>query len=328
MRKPIRTLTAILAVALSGCSVNPARIRMPDTSTGNFSATIQFANALNLPTGAKVTFEGVDVGTVRGIGLGDGVANVTVSLKSDAQVPDNANAAIVQETVLGDPYIRLTRAANASGTIPPLANGGLITADHTLPATSVEDMLTTVSSFINGGSIQQVQGSLERIKETLPKSVEESRKAASILTSDLKGLAASSDQIDNSLANLGRLGEITRSHEQDIQTVLTEEGVTYWERIDKSADLILRIIPGMGDIVKNGYWLIPVMDSASNALEQFGASGVDPVQFGWQLDGFANQALLPFMADPRVDITGVTKPDGTTAETQYARKALGVGVGQ
>ncbi|OHU22463.1 hypothetical protein BKG76_18615 [Mycobacteroides franklinii] len=298
---------------------------MPDTSTDSFSATIQFANALNLPTGAKVTFEGVDVGTVRDIGLGNGVANVRVRLKSDAQVPDNANAAIIQETVLGDPYIRLTRARETSDTAPPLADGGLITADHTLPATSVEDMLTTVSSFIGGGSIQQVQGSLERIKETLPKSVEESRRAASILTSNLKGVAANSDQIDRSLDSLSQVGEIARNHEEDIQTVLTEEGVTYWERIDKSADLIIRIIPGMGDIVKNGYWLIPVMDSASNALEQFGASGVDPVQFGWQVNGFTNQALLPFMADPRVDITGVTKPDGTTAETQYARKALGLG---
>ncbi|MCV7307088.1 MlaD family protein [Mycobacteroides immunogenum] len=312
-------------MALSSCSVNPARIRMPDTSTDNFSATVQFTNALNLPTGAKVTFEGVDVGTVRDIGLGTGVANVRISLKSDAQIPGNANAAIIQETVLGDPYIRLTRPSGTTDTPALLTNGAVITAEHTVPATSVEDMLTTVSSFIGGGSIQQVQGSMERIKENLPKSVEESRRAASILTSNLKGVAANGDQIDRSLDSLSKVGEITRNHEADIQTVLTEEGVTYWERIDKSADLIIRIIPGMGDIVKNGYWLIPVMDSASNALEQFGASGVDPVQFGWQLNGFTNQALLPFMADPRVDITGVTKPDGTTAETQYARKALGVG---
>lgn len=298
---------------------------MPDISMDDFAATIQFTNALNLPDGAKVTFEGVDVGTVRGIGLGNGVANVTVSLRPDAQVPGDANATIIQETVLGDPYIRLTRSPDAVTTVPPLAAGGVITAEHTLPATSVEDMLTTVSSFVGGGSIQQLQGSLEHIKETLPKSVEESRRTASLLTSNLKGVAANSDQIDRSLDSLGQLGEITRNHEEDIQTVLTEEGVTYWERIDKSADLIIRIIPGMGDIVKNGYWLIPVMDSTSNALEQFGASGVDPTQFGWQLDGFTNQTLLPFMADPRVDITGVTKSDGTTAETQYARKALGVG---
>lgn len=298
---------------------------MPDTSTDNFSATVQFTNALNLPTGAKVTFEGVDVGTVRDIGLGTGVANVRISLKSDAQIPGNANAAIIQETVLGDPYIRLTRPPGTTDTPAPLTNGAVITSEHTAAATSVEDMLTTVSSFVGGGSIQQVQGSMERIKENLPKSVEESRRAASILTSNLKGVAANGDQIDRSLDSLSKVGEITRNHEADIQTVLTEEGVTYWERIDKSADLIIRIIPGMGDIVKNGYWLIPVMDSASNALEQFGASGVDPVQFGWQLNGFTNQALLPFMADPRVDITGVTKPDGTTAETQYARKALGVG---
>ncbi|MFD6196474.1 MlaD family protein [Mycobacteriaceae bacterium NPDC060252] len=325
MRKPITALMVLAAVTLSGCSVNPARIRMPDISTNGFSATIQFANALNLPTGTKVTFEGVDVGSVRDIGLGSGVANVTVLLNSDAQVPDNANAAIIQETVLGDPYILLTRAPGVATTVPPLTEGGLITADHTLPATSVEDMLTTVSSFIGGGSIQQVQGSLERIKENLPRSVEESRKAATILTSNLKGVASNSDQIDRGLESLSQIGQITREHREDIQTLFTEEGVTYWERFDKSADLIIRIIPGMGDIVKNGYWLIPVMDSTSNALEQFGASGVDPVQFGWQLDGFTNQALLPFIADPRVNITGVTNPDGTTTETQYARKALGVG---
>lgn len=323
MRQSLCMVMATIAIALSSCSINPARIRVPDVSGDEFMVTVQFTSVLNLPNGAKVSFEGVTVGAVREIALGDRAADVQVSLNPDAQIPADANASIVQDTVLGDPYIKLSRAPGS--TAPFLTDGGLIPASHTSPATSIEDMLSTISVFLGGGSLQQLQDSIQRIKGVLPKTADETRNVASLLATDLRELSMNGTELDQSLASLSQVSSSLRNHVDDIRTTVTDEGATYWTRFGTSAGLILQFIPNVGEVVKNGYWLIPIMDSSSNALEQFGASGADPVQFGWQVNGFADQALLPFMADPRVDIVGVTKPDGTTAETQYARKALGVG---
>lgn len=325
---PMRRLAAaaLTLIAAAGCAVNPVNIRPPDiSSTGKYTVTIEFTSALNLPAGAKVAYEGDSVGSVDSVSLDRGAVAVRASVDSAAKIPANATAAIVQDTVLGDSYIRLTRPAGGQDTAS-LRDGDRIPVSRTRPPASIEDMMTTLSAFLGTGSLQQLQGALRRISVALPPSDGETRRVASVLARDIRNLAAHHAAAEEAVDNLGHIASTLHDRTDYLQDLVTDDSQTYWDNLMSTASYIGVLLPSVGSIFTQGYWLIPVMDSAATAMEQVGITGgPNPVGFGWQLDQFASTAMLPFLSTPRIDITNVTGPGGVdhTADAQQVLRNLG-----
>lgn len=317
MRRQLTAALLVLAATIAGCGLNPVRMQVPDVSgTKKLGIVIEFSNALNLPAGSRVAYEGVDVGVVRGVNLGNGVARVNVDVDSAAAIPGNSSAAIVQDTILGDSYIRLAKPTD-SAMAPALTAGAAIPVSRTLPPTSIEDMMSTLSSFLGTGSLQQIQGMLRRLNRAMPNDPASLHRDASTLAADLRNLAVNGDQIDRTLANVSDLATVLRNRKDYLDDYLSDRSQQVWALVPPTVAKVLALVGGAGSLIVQGYWLIPVFDSVATAMEQTGVPSVRD---------FTNQTLLPFALDPRVDITSVTSVDGTdrTADTQRLLRQLGV----
>lgn len=319
-------LLCLLAV-LTSCGINPVRIHPPPLGgEKQRTVAIEFTNALNLPAGAKVAFEGDTVGTVGDVRLSSGTVEVLTKLDSDVTIPGDVNAAIVQDTVLGDSYIRLSRPAASGPTAPPLDDGDRIPTSRTAPPASIEDMMTTLSSFLGTGSLQRVQNALQRLNSTMPQSGAETRRTAALLSTNLRSLATHSTEIANTLENLSQLATTLRDRTAYLQDIVSDNSQIYWANLLSAASYIGVLLPSVGSLFTQGYWLIPVLDSAANMFEQAGvAGGPDPVKLGWQIDDLASTTLLPFISSPKLEVTQVVGPDGSnrTADTERILRMLG-----
>ncbi|MBT2210367.1 MCE family protein [Actinomadura sp. NEAU-AAG7] len=158
-------LSAALAgvAALSGCSFGGVdSIPLPggpDLGSNPRTVKIEFANVLDLVPQSVVKVNDVSVGKVEKIDLAGGDAGwhavVTVKLRRDVRLPDNATATIGQTSLLGEKYVALAPPAGQPPT-GELGSGDLIPLGRTSHGTEIEEVLSAMSLLLNGGGLEQV----------------------------------------------------------------------------------------------------------------------------------------------------------------------------
>ncbi|QXJ23662.1 MCE family protein [Actinomadura graeca] len=154
---------AAVAAALSGCSFGGVDTLPlpggPDLGSDPRTVRIEFANVLDLVPQSVVKVNDVSVGKVEKIDLAGGTggwhAVVTVKLRRDVRLPDNATATIGQTSLLGEKYVALAPPANRPAT-GELGSGDLIPLARTTRTTEIEEVLSAMSLLLNGGGIEQV----------------------------------------------------------------------------------------------------------------------------------------------------------------------------
>ncbi len=107
-----------------------------------YTVCAEFDNVTGLKSGANVTVAGVPVGRVSGIELtGDDMAKVSILVRKDVKITEDAIATIKTEGLIGDKYIKIS----PGGADEILENGGVLF--ETESAIDIEDM---ISQFIFG----------------------------------------------------------------------------------------------------------------------------------------------------------------------------------
>lgn len=305
-----RYLLCIGAIAstVAGCGLNPVKMQ-PPTLGDTYPVVIEFANALNLPLGAKVAFEGGTVGTVRDVSLGNGAVAVTAGIDTGVTIPGDATAAIVQDTILGDSYVKLTRPDAGTTTASPLAAGSHIRTERTKPPASIEDMMTTLSWFLGTGSLQQMGATLRRVNAALPKTDAETRRVATALSADLRSIAQNSDDLDRTLDNLHHSTAILADRAETLQDLVSDASLDFWNKLFTTLTGVIVIVTSLHSIGTSTSWVLPVLDSSSNMLEQLGVPGGG----GGDEIGFTDQGrgttLLPFLTNPPPVVTRAPVPE-------------------
>jgi len=158
---PVRILAPLLVTAAlgaaTGCGVTVENLPLPRPGVGANSYTIHaiFGNALNLPASAHVKIGGSDVGEVSAISTRNFVADVAMSIRGDIRLPSTATAELRQATPLGDVYVAIS--------LPPRAPeerllhaGDTIEQQNTSAGASVEDLLLSVATLVNGGALNRI----------------------------------------------------------------------------------------------------------------------------------------------------------------------------
>ncbi|QFG23872.1 MCE family protein [Actinomadura sp. WMMB 499] len=149
--------------ALSGCSFDGvASLPLPggpDLGDDPRTFKIEFSNVLDLVPQSVVKVNDVSVGQVEEIELAGGQggwrAVVTVAVREDVELPDNATARISQTSLLGEKFVDLAPPANE----PPrgrLGGGDVIPLARTAHGTEIEQVLSAMSLLLNGGGLEQV----------------------------------------------------------------------------------------------------------------------------------------------------------------------------
>ena len=79
----------------------------------NYSIEAEFDNVSGLKVGATIEIAGVTVGKVSKIGLGEqGIAMVSMLIKKDIKVTEDAIASIRTQGLIGDKYIKIIQGAD------------------------------------------------------------------------------------------------------------------------------------------------------------------------------------------------------------------------
>ena len=197
----MRWLLVTVVLVLAGCDV-PLPGGAP--SGPSYTVTAEFADVLDLVPQAAVKVNDVTVGSVENISLHGFVAVVRLRVDKKVSLPDNANAAIRQSSLLGEKFVAL---ANPVGESPQgtLGDGDTIPLDRTRRGAEVEEVLAALGLLLNGGGLAQLKTINEEMVKALTGREPEAKAALHQLDAFVSGLDAQKTDIVKAIEALDRL---------------------------------------------------------------------------------------------------------------------------
>ncbi|WP_141013488.1 MlaD family protein [Nocardioides sambongensis] len=162
LRRRLRT-AAVAAVAgpllLAGCDFDGAYdLPLPGSPVAEdeaYQITAEFADVLNVVPRSPVMVDDVVVGEVTEVERKGWHAEVTLRIKDDVVLPDNALADIRQVSLLGEKYVALVEPTEQQPT-GRLEDGDNIDLAATGRNPEVEEVLGALSFLLSGGGVAQL----------------------------------------------------------------------------------------------------------------------------------------------------------------------------
>lgn len=213
-------LVVVLAL-LTGCA-GPSFSTLPLPGSGVPGNTIEvsadFGEALNLAQGAAVRINGVASGRVSSVTAKDFHAVVTMKVRTDAALRQNATARLRYTTPLGELYVDVSNPSSG----PLAANGTHLGENQTSTAPTVEDALSAASMLINGGGLNQLQTIVTESNNALSGREGTIRDLLSRSGRLLAQANASSGDFDRAIRALDRVSVVLQGRRQIIHRALVD----------------------------------------------------------------------------------------------------------
>ena len=127
---------------------------------------MQFRDVLDLVPQSAVKVDDVSVGRVDDVELDGYTAEVTLLVRGDVELPDNAIAGIRQTSLLGEKFVDLAPPESRPQR-EPLEDGDTIELEDTGRNPEVEEVLGALSLFLNGGGVGQLKIVTEELNKAL-----------------------------------------------------------------------------------------------------------------------------------------------------------------
>lgn len=180
MRRGINSRLGRIGVVLAALAVVAAGIWFVATQRSN-TFVAEFSSTQGIYEGDSVRVLGVDVGTISSIDNSAGVSRVEMRVDADVQVPSDANALLVAQSLVAERFIQLTPVYEGG---PEMEDGAVIDVDRTaVPVEwdAVKEQLMelseavgpteddpdgALSSFVESGD-ELLDGNGERLNRTL-----------------------------------------------------------------------------------------------------------------------------------------------------------------
>ncbi|MFJ1583533.1 MCE family protein [Streptomyces sp. NPDC088197] len=218
--------TALLALALAGCSLNVQNVPLPggaDLGGHPYTVKADFADVLDLVPQASVRVNDVAVGRVTKIGLGaDGwSATVTMKVNGKVRLPANAYAHLEQSSLLGEKYIQLSAPPGTRAASGTLRDGAVIPASRTNRNPEVEEVFGALSMLLNGGGVAQLKTISVELNKALTGNEPQIRSMLHQVDTLVSDLDAHKQDITDALDGVNELSATLAARDQNIGTVLT-----------------------------------------------------------------------------------------------------------
>ncbi|MEV0341822.1 MlaD family protein [Nocardia sp. NPDC050713] len=331
------TTTIVLSVTISGCAFDPAAIPVPGTTVSGdtYPLEIHFANVLNLPRGAKVMADGVEVGNLTGVEIrspgradeaGAGYVVAHVNIMESVRLPTGTTAELRQATPLGDVHIALATAVGTSSSV--LMPGATIELAQTSQAPQIEDTMAALASAIGSGVVDSFQDIVRQLDAVLPEDPARTAHTFNVLGQNIEDIAADLASVDNLLDGMIATTDVFVENREKLNVMLTDDGRDHVVSVFDSVLQIIVITTLLGPIARNAVWLAPLVSGLDGV-----AKSVVPVLFsGNPLDVSASSnmkklvdliqnKLIPFAAlGPKVDVTATRVSE--TEQTDQIVEAL------
>jgi phospholipid/cholesterol/gamma-HCH transport system substrate-binding protein len=285
--KRLRSLLVVLAASLvmTGCDFDVYELPLPGgTSTGDdpITVTVQFRDVLDLVPQSTVKVNDVSVGQVTAIDLKGQVAEVTLEIRGDTNLPDNAIAEIRMTSLLGEKFVSLTP-PDEGASENALESGDEIPIERTGRNPEVEEVLGALSLLLNGGGVAQ----LKTITSELNLALEGREGAARSVLRQIEELMGQLDEgkgdIVDAVESLNRLAISVNDQTGSIDAALEElpSALTSLDRQRGDLVKMLQALNHLGDVgvrvikaskqstIESFRQLVPVLTELANSGDDF-----------------------------------------------------------
>ncbi|NVM21803.1 MAG: MCE family protein [Desulfobacterales bacterium] len=167
-----------------------------------------FDSAEGLAEAVPVEIAGVEVGQVKKIELEAGRAKVTLQIKQDVEIGEDAKAAIRTTGVLGDKYVELILGSPEATPIKP---GGRI--EQTVSPTNIDTVIKQLNSI--GADIKEITGSISGVLGG-----KEGEASLKIIVDNLRELAqALNETVQKNNENINRTLDNLAAFSKDLREI-------------------------------------------------------------------------------------------------------------
>jgi len=222
-------LLPVLLVLVSGCGISglygvplPGG---PDTGDHPYRVIAYFRDVLDLVPQANVKVNDVGVGKIEDIEAveidGAYAAKVRMVVNADAVLPENAEAAVRQTSLLGEKFVELRPPA----TDQPrgiLLDGAEIPVERTQRNAEVEEVLGALSMLINGGGVEQIQSIAKELNAALEGNEPQVKALLSDLDTLFAGLDSQKNEITRAIEGLNTLSITLNGHRDQLVVALEQ----------------------------------------------------------------------------------------------------------
>jgi phospholipid/cholesterol/gamma-HCH transport system substrate-binding protein len=256
-----------LAAVLAGCAVRPLDLPLPGTqmSVPTYTVKVEFGSVLNLPLRTRVELNGAVVGMVQEVDVrADPNASVpslgpdkqpyylavaTLQIDKKVELAAETMVEVRQHTLFGDSFIGLTSPEKPSGRT--LSDGDTIPITQTRPADALEDYMTAVVGWVNGGSIPFIQDFLGDVNKAFPENPADLEEFLRKSTVTVHRIAESNDQLSRMLDNAGQVLDIA-GQADDLWRFVFGDVPVLMETVERVLPEIVKFLAGIRDLAAWG----------------------------------------------------------------------------
>jgi phospholipid/cholesterol/gamma-HCH transport system substrate-binding protein len=244
---------ALAGLVLSGCKFDGAYdLPLPGSPVdeGNsYEVTAEFADILNIVPKSPVYVDDVTVGEVTDVERVGWHAKITMRVRNDVTLPDNAVAEIRQVSLLGEKYVAL----EAPHGVEPqgrLSDGDNIPLSATGRNPEVEEVLGALSFLLSGGGVGQLGTITQELNNVMDGRTDNLRHLLGSLESVVGTLDDQKADIVRALESLNNLTATLNDEKRTITDALDVAGPAVKVLADQHDQLIamLRSLDRLGAV--------------------------------------------------------------------------------
>ncbi|WP_109530333.1 MULTISPECIES: MCE family protein [Nocardia] len=223
---PLLALAVASALTATGCTVSLDRIPLPSPGLDSdaYTLTATFANALNLPTKAKVKMNGADIGEVESMVARNYAAVVTMRIRPRVELPVGSTAELRSATPMGDVFVAVSPPKTPDPAGGTLHDGSTIPIGDTSAASTIEEALSRASLLVSGGTLENLTQVVTALGEyvggrgdRLAGLIENTRQL-------LNSLATRSEQIQGVISGAADLSDTVARQQNSINDAVAAAG--------------------------------------------------------------------------------------------------------
>ena len=302
LRKRIAHVVVLMvvgALTLSGCDFSVYSVPLPGGAKlgdNPYSVKVEFRDVIDLVPQSSVKVDDVTVGKVKDIQVRGGHAEVTVQLRREVKLPDNAVAKIRQTSLLGEKFVSLAP-PDSGASNGRLANGDVIPLSRTGRNPEVEEVLGALSLLLNGGGVAQLKMISTELNKALGGRETDVRSLLAQLKTFMGQLDTNKDQIVRAIESLNRLAVALNKQKPSI-TLALDRLPRAVASINRQRDDLVKMLKALSNLSTIGTKVISQSKTATvDSLKALAPTLTKIAQAG---DSFP-KALQVFLTYPFVD---------------------------
>jgi phospholipid/cholesterol/gamma-HCH transport system substrate-binding protein len=255
----LRLAVAMLAgtLALTACDFDIYSLPLPggaDLGDDPITVQVEFADVLDLVPQSSVKVNDIAVGQVTDIELHDGNALVTLELRGDTELPQNAVATIRQTSLLGEKFVSLGPPTEEAP-VGALADDAEIPLERTGANPDVEEVLGALSLLLNGGGLPQLRTIAQEVNLALEGREESARSVLQQIDVFMGQLDTNKATIVDAIESLNRLAQGVRAQQGSIDQAL-DELPSALDSLDRQRDDLISMLQALNRLSDVGVRVI------------------------------------------------------------------------